>query len=111
MQDAEDRRVIVDYIWKQVHGSNCLFRHVDGEEKPSKKSKKESTQGTVAILKAKGPRLWISQFRSKEVYSSGNWANETERFGGTSYKILRTHLVRNSNSGKKWAISGRYPKR
>ena len=35
------------------HGSNCLYRHAGGEEKPSKKSKKESTQGAVAILKEK----------------------------------------------------------
>ena len=95
-----------------IHGSNCLHRHADGEEKPSKKSKKESTQGEVAILKEKkGPRLCISKFRSKEVYSAKNWANEIERFGGTRNKIRRTHLVRNSNSGKKRAISRRYPKR
>ena len=34
-----------------IHGSNCLCGHADGEEKPSKKSKKESTQGAVAYLK------------------------------------------------------------
>ena len=46
-----------------IHGSNCLYRHADGEEKPSKKSKKESTQGAVAILKEKkSPRLCISKF-------------------------------------------------
>ena len=46
-----------------VHGNNCLYRHGDGEEKPSKKSKKESTQGAVAILrqKQKGPRCCVSQ--------------------------------------------------
>ena len=45
-----------------IHGSNCLFRHADGEEKPSKWSKKENTQGAVAILKQKSPRLCISDF-------------------------------------------------
>ena len=60
--------------WKSgnrcIYGNNCLYRHADGEEKPSKKSKKESTQGAVAILKEKIPRLCISEFRSKEVYSA-----------------------------------------
>ena len=41
----------------------------------------------------------------------GKLANEIERLGGTRYKILRTHLVRNSNSGKKRAMSRRYPKK
>ena len=34
-----------------IHGNHCLFRHADGEEKPSKRSKRESTQGAVAILR------------------------------------------------------------
>ena len=76
------------------------------------RSKSESTQGAVAILKEKkGPRLSISKFRSKEVYSAESWANKIGRFGGTREKIFRTHLVRNSNWGKKRAISRRYPKR
>ena len=36
-----------------ILGSKCLYRHADGEEKPSEKSKKESTQGAVAILKGR----------------------------------------------------------
>ena len=36
-----------------IHGKNCLYRHADGEEKPSKRSKSEGTQGAVAILTAK----------------------------------------------------------
>ena len=95
-----------------THCSNCLYRDADGEEKPSKKSKKESTPGAVAVLRdKKGPMLCISKFRSKEVYSEESWANEIERFGETHHKILRTHLVRNSNSGKKRAIWRNYPKR
>ena len=43
-----------------IYGNGCLYRHADGEEKPSKKSKKESTQGAVAILRQKK--------RSKVVY-------------------------------------------
>ena len=34
-------------------GNSCLYRHADGEEKPSKRSKSESTPGAVAILKGK----------------------------------------------------------
>ena len=91
-----------------IHGNNCLSRHADGEEKPSKRSKSQSTQGAVAILKEQKFQGFASQnSRSKEVYSAKSWANEIERFGGTHYKILRTHLVRSSNSGKNWAISRR----
>ena len=36
-----------------THGHRCQNRHADGEEKPSKRSKKEGTQGAVAILKEK----------------------------------------------------------
>ena len=89
-----------------------IDRHADGEEKPSKRSKSESTQGAVAILREKkGPRLCISKFRSEEVCSGESWANESGRFGGTRNKILRTHLARSSNLGKKRVISRRYPKR
>ena len=63
-QDAKDRRhppVCRNYTSgnRCIHGSDCLYRHADGEEKPSKKSKQESTQVAVAILKEK---------RSKVVY-------------------------------------------
>ena len=44
-----------------IHGSNCLFRHADGEEKPSKRSKKESTQGAGAILKHRKVQVCVSQ--------------------------------------------------
>ena len=88
-----------------IYGKHCLFRHADGDEKPSKRSRKERTQRAVAILRQKkGPRLCISKFRSNEVYSTESWASEIERSGGTHHKILRAHLVRNSNSGKKRAI-------
>ena len=66
-----------------IHGNNCLYRHADGEEKPSKRS--ESTEGAVAIV-SKSPRLCISQITSKDVHSAGSWANEIELFGGTRCK-------------------------
>ena len=37
-------------------GNSCLYRHADGEEKPSKRSKSESAQGAVSILKEKNKR-------------------------------------------------------
>ena len=75
-----------------IYGNYCLFRHADGEEKPSKRSKRESTQGAVAILKQRSPRLCISKFRSEEVYSTETWASQIERFGGTHHKILKTEF-------------------
>ena len=44
-----------------IYGNHCLFRHADGEEKPSKRSKKESTQQTVAILKHRKVQGCVSQ--------------------------------------------------
>ena len=44
-----------------IHGNNCLYRHADGEEKPSKRSKSESTQEAVAILKEKKVQGCVSQ--------------------------------------------------
>ena len=117
-QDVENRRVIICILpcvvnYKSgnrfIHGNNCLHRHADGEEKPSKSSKCDSTQRAVAILteekKAQGCGSQNSD--PKKVYSA---ENEVERFGGTRIQILRTHLVRSSNPGKKRAISRRYPK-
>ena len=92
---------------RRTYGNYCLYRDADGEEKASKKSKKESTQGAVAILRQKKKvQGCVSKFRSKEVYSVESWANEIERFGGTHHKILGTHVVRNSNSGKKGPSRG-----
>ena len=72
----------------------------------------EGIQGTVAFMRRKkSPRLCMSKFRSKEVYSAESWRIGIARFGGTHHKILRTRLVRNSNLGKNRAISRRYPKR
>ena len=34
-----------------IYGHRCQYRHADGEEKPNKRWKKESTQGAVAILR------------------------------------------------------------
>ena len=44
-----------------IQGNNCLYRHADGEEKPSKRSKSESTRGTVAILTEEKVQGCVSQ--------------------------------------------------
>ena len=84
-----------------IHGSNGLYRHADCAEKPSMRSKSESTQGAVANMKEKqGPRLCVSKFRFKEVYPAENWTNEMEvlhvRFRpSSSQSILRkTDILR-----------------
>ena len=77
---------------------------------PAKKWKKESTQGAGAILKEKGPRLYLKT-QIQKVYSAESWANEFERFGGTHHKNSQDDLERKTNPGKKRAISREYPKR
>ena len=55
-QDVKDRHVIFDTLPCVVisSGNRCIYGNgCDGEEKPSKKSKKESSQGAVAILREK----------------------------------------------------------
>ena len=44
-----------------IYGNNCIYRHADGEEKPSRKSKKESTQGAVANLRHRKVQGCVSQ--------------------------------------------------
>ena len=120
-QDVKDRRVIFDILPCVVITSLetgafvVIIACVDMLmviRNPARSQRKKVTQGAVAILRQKkSPRLCISTFRSKEVYSVVSWGNGIERIGGTHHKILRTHVVRNSNSGKKRAISRRYPKR
>ena len=78
------------HVWQSL-----LVSHADGEEKPSKRSTKESTQGAVAILKHRRVPGCVSRI-SDPKRSILRKAGEVkrERFGGTHRKILRTHLVR-----------------
>ena len=55
-----------------ICGSNCLYRHADGEERPSKKSKKESPQGAVAILKEKTSKVVYLKIQVKSVKEKGH---------------------------------------
>ena len=42
-------------------GRTCFFRHVEAEEKPSKKSKKGGAKGSVALLKDSTQLVCVSQ--------------------------------------------------
>ena len=79
-----------------IYGSNCLFRHADSEEKPRKRSKKESTQGAVAILKHRKVQCCVSQnsdpkksILRRAGHVRGNaWAGHTIKFSRrTRYEI------------------------
>ena len=97
---------------RYIHGNNCLYRHPDDEEKPSKRSKSESTQGAVAILKEKKVQGCVSQ-NSNPKKSTLRKAGQTRlnASAGHVVKFCGRHLVRSSISVKKRAISRRYPKR
>ena len=94
-----------------IHGSDCLYPHAGGE-KPSKKSKNERTHGADAILKEKKKSKVVYltiQIQRSLLRKTGQ--TRLNASAGHAIKILRTHLAPNSNSGKKRAISRRYPKR
>ena len=62
-----------------ICGRKCFFRHVEAEETPSKKSKKDSAKGSVALLKDSCPRRSIlreeGKLGSKHAvkFSKGTW--------------------------------------
>ena len=69
-----------------IYGSSCLFRHADGEEKSRKRSKKESTQGAVAILTHREFQGCVSQNSDpKKSNSTESWTCERERLGATHH--------------------------
>ena len=80
-----------------ICGCNCLFRHADGE-KPSKRSKKESTQGAVAILKHRKVKGFLSQNsdpkksiprKAGQVRENAS-AGHTIKFSGRTWHEIRT---------------------
>ena len=62
--------------------------------RPAKKSRKEGTQGSVAIPEAQQSPNWlcVSRFRSEEVYSTVSWRIEIERFGGHTLMKIKKHI-------------------
>ena len=95
-----------------IYGKSCLYRHADGREKPSKKSKKESTQGAVAILKEKkvqgcasqnsDPKKSIMRKAGQKRLSAS--AGHTIKFSGRTWYQIQMRE-------RKRTIPGRYPKR
>ena len=74
-----------------IYGNHCLFRHADGEEKPSKRSKRECTHGAVAILKLrKSQRLCISKTQIQR----------NERLGHVRLNTSAAHTIQ--FSGRTW---------
>ena len=55
-----------------IYGNKCFFRHVEAEEKPSKKSKKGGLTGSVALLKESYTiGLCVSWELSEKICSTG----------------------------------------
>ena len=89
------------------HGNKCCFRHVEADEKPSKKSKNGGAKGTVALLiESFQFELCVSRSSSEKIYST-----ERRKIGiETRRQILQGHLAPNKNSGKKGSIAMDYSK-
>ena len=72
-----------------IHGYRCLFRHADGERKPSARSRSRYSRFSCYSDRKtkKRPRLCISRLRSNEFCSAESWRIGIERFGGTHLKF------------------------
>ena len=79
-----------------VHGVKCHFRHVEAEEKPSKKSKKSGVKGSVATMKESLQFGCVSQdCYSEKIYSTSTW-----KIGIKSRcQFLQGHLAPNRKIG------------
>ena len=89
------------------YGRTCFFRHVEAEEKPSKKSKKGGAKGSVALLEGVNTvGLCISRFLSEKVRSAWRRKIGVE----TRRQILQGDLAPSKHSGKKGSIARNYQK-
>ena len=85
----------------------CLCRHADGEEKPTKRSKKESTQGAVAILKHGKVQGCISQnsqpkksiLRKAEQVRGTRFGGRTVKFSGRTWYEIRIRETKGPSLG------------
>ena len=88
-------------------GNKCFFRHVEAEEKPSKKSKKGGAKGFSCLIKGVFTiGLCVSRFLSEKFYSTWTRKNGIK----THRQILQGHVAPNKNSGTKGSIARHYPK-
>ena len=63
-----------------ICGRKCFFRHVEADERPSKKSKKGGANGSVALLKGVTQFGCVSQdshLRKSKLHGKGNWDQDT----------------------------------
>ena len=80
-----------------ICGRKFFFRHVEAEEKPSKKSKKDGAKGSVALLKESTQVGCVSQDscpRRSILREEGKLGSKTRR------QILQGHLASNKKFGK-----------
>ena len=90
-----------------ICGNHCLFRHADGEEKPSKRSKRESTQGALAILKHRKVQGCVSEnsdtkksILRKAGHVRGNAsAGHTVNFSGRTWYEIRVRETEGPSRG------------
>ena len=78
-------------------GSKCFFRHVDAEEKPSKKSKKGGAKGSVALFEG----VYTTGLYLKILYPRSLFYVRRENCDQTRRQILQGHLAQMKNSCKK----------
>ena len=83
-----------------MYGNKCFFRHVEAEEKPSKKSKKGGAKGSVALLRSLYNWVVCLKILNRETLSTERW-----KIGIKSRRqILQGHVAPKKNSGKKGSL-------
>ena len=95
-----------------TYGKRCQYLHFDAEEKHSKRSKKEGTQGAVAILKYNKVQNGCGPQDSDPKKSTPRKVGEVrliERFGGTHHKTFSRALGTKLEFGNERAISRNNP--
>ena len=87
-------------------GNECYFRHVEADEKPSKKSKKSGVKGSVALLMESIPLGSVSQDSHPRMSILGKKENWDQVTPSNSPRTRGT----NQNSGEKGSIARNDPK-
>ena len=87
------------------HGNKCYFRHVETEEKPSKKSKKGGAKGSVALSKESSQCGCVSQ----DSHSRKLTPRKKEKSGSNRAVKFSSGTWHHKKSGKKGSIAERNP--
>ena len=89
-----------------MYERKCFFRHVEADEKPSKKSKKGGAEGSVALLTESTQLGCVSQDSYARKFSA-----ERRKIGiKTRRQILQGHLAPKHKFGKERVHRGIIPK-